>query len=69
MVVVSPRAEWVTTLPGGKLPDRSDFKRYGDDLPARMAAWRLAVAESQRLADEFAEFVARPSLSDIQTLV
>ncbi|HJV61484.1 MAG TPA: patatin-like phospholipase family protein, partial [Albitalea sp.] len=31
VIVLSPRAEWVATLPGGKLPDRSDFKRYGDD--------------------------------------
>ena len=43
---------------GGKLPDRSDFKPYGDDEAGRQRDWRRALAESQRLADEFAELVA-----------
>lgn len=58
LVLLAPSAAWVATLPGGKLPDRNDFKRYGEDLAGRMAAWRRALAESQRLADEFAEMVS-----------
>ena len=54
MVVLSPRPEWVRTLPGGKLPDRNDFKHFGDDLTGRVAAWSAAVQESERLRDEFA---------------
>lgn len=57
LVVLAPRPEWLATLPGGKLPDRGDFQRYGRDLQARQKAWRTAVAEGQRLADEFAELV------------
>ena len=57
VIVVSPSAQWVTTLPGAKLPDRSDFKRFGDDLAARVAAWSRAVRESERLRDEFAAWV------------
>jgi hypothetical protein len=57
LVLLSPRPEWVRSLPGGKLPDRSDFKRYGDDHASRQRQWRTALAESQRLADEFAELV------------
>jgi len=57
VIVLSPSAEWVRTLPGGKLPDRSDFKRFGDDLAGRVAAWTRAVQESQRLRDEFAAWV------------
>jgi hypothetical protein len=53
VVVVSPTPEWIATLPGGKLPDRSDFKRYDTDVAARVAAWRRAVGESARLAEEF----------------
>jgi hypothetical protein len=62
VVVLSPRPQWVAGLPRGKLPDRGDFKAYGDDLAARVSAWRREVAESQRLADEFADLVhaARP---------
>jgi len=58
VVVLAPNPEWVKTLPGGKLPDRADFKAWGDDEAGRRRAWRRALAESQRLADEFAELVA-----------
>lgn len=57
LVLLSPRPEWVRGLPGGKLPDRGDFKRYSDDHASRQRQWRTALAESQRLADEFAELV------------
>ncbi len=62
VVVLSPHPDWVRSLPSQKLPDRADFKRFGDDLNARVANWRRAVAESERLADEFAE-LARPGRS------
>jgi len=58
VVVLSPTAEWVKTLPNGKLPDRNDFKHYGDDVAGRVSAWTRAVQESQRLRDEFAAWVA-----------
>jgi hypothetical protein len=47
----------VRSLPAGKLPDRADFTAYGDDFDGRVRTWRRAVAESQRLADEFAALV------------
>jgi hypothetical protein len=58
LVVLAPSAEWIQTLPHGKLPDRADFKAYGDDPAGRMRVWRTALAESQRLADEFAAWAA-----------
>jgi len=57
MVVLAPDPEWVRSLPGGKLPDRADFKAFADDFDGRVRTWRRAVAESQRLADEFAALV------------
>ncbi|MDM0110950.1 phospholipase [Variovorax sp. J22R133] len=57
MVVLAPDAEWVRTLPNGKLPDRTDFTRYGNDGPARSKVWAKATAESERLADEFAQWL------------
>jgi len=68
VVVLSPRAEWVATLPGAKLPDRSDFRRYGDDLERRVAAWSLAVLQSERLRDEFAEWAAGGRTIDVQPI-
>jgi hypothetical protein len=53
VVLLAPSPEWVATLPGGKIPDRSDFKAFGDDHDARERAWRRATDESARLAEEF----------------
>jgi hypothetical protein len=58
VVLLSPRPEWIATLPNAKLPDRNDFKAYGDDQAGRIGAWSRALAESQRLADEFAQALA-----------
>jgi hypothetical protein len=60
VVVLAPSAEYVSRLPNAKLPDRKDFARYAGDDPGRMAAWRTAIGESERLADAFMEFVRRP---------
>jgi len=68
MVLLAPNPAWVQTLPNSKLPDRSDFARYGDDLAARVACWTQAVAESQRLRDEFATWLDKPDLSKVLPL-
>jgi hypothetical protein len=57
LVLLSPDPAWVATLPNAKLPDRSDFKAYGEDIARRQRDWRRVLAESQRLADEFATLV------------
>jgi len=57
VIVLAPSPEWIATLPNQKLPDRSDFARFGRDLKSRVAAWQAAVDESARLRDEFAAWV------------
>ena len=47
VVLLSPRPEWIATLPNAKLPDRNDFKAYGDDLAGRVAAWSRARARER----------------------
>ena len=69
VILLSPEPAWVATLPGGKLPDRADFKRYGDDTNARISAWTHAVRESERLRDDFANWAATGSGIDVQPLV
>jgi hypothetical protein len=64
LVLLCPSRAWIATLPGAKLPDREDFKRHVDDDAARMALWQRGLAESQRLADEFAEWLARGAPAD-----
>ncbi|MEP7099202.1 MAG: phospholipase [Burkholderiales bacterium] len=56
VIVLSPNPEWVATLPNAKLPDRADFKFFGEDTQARVKAWTRAVQEGARLRDEFAEW-------------
>ena len=53
-IVLAPDPEWVRSLPNGKMPDRTDFARYGTDRAARMQAWKRAATASAQLADEFA---------------
>lgn len=58
VVVLSPTPQWVATLPNGKLPDRNDFKHYGDDTASRIKVWTAAVRRSEQLRDEFAQWVS-----------
>ncbi|MCZ8132218.1 MAG: hypothetical protein O9284_13110 [Steroidobacteraceae bacterium] len=58
VVLLVPDDAWTRTLPGGKVPDRGDFKRHAGREQERVRLWTRAVQESQRLADEFAEIVA-----------
>jgi len=61
VVLLCPSPEFIARLPGAKLPDRNDFMAL--DAEERRRRWRVAVSESQRLADEFAALVQRDSIS------
>ena len=69
LVLLSPKPEWVKRLPGGKLPDRQDFKTWGDDEAGRQRVWRAAHAQSRQLADEFAQLVSLGRGFEAQPLV
>lgn len=56
-LLVAPSTAYLASLPDGKLPDRRDFKQYLNDDAGREASWRKAMAESERLGDEFLELV------------
>jgi hypothetical protein len=69
VVLLVPNPAWVkASLPHGKLPDRSDFKAYGERIDERQRDWRRALAECERLADEFESAVSSDSI-DAQPLV
>jgi hypothetical protein len=65
MVLLAPNPEWVKTLPNGKLPDRTDFTHYGNDLAARVKAWTSACSASAQLTDEFATWLERPDMAKV----
>jgi hypothetical protein len=67
-LLLAPRPEWVASLPNAKLPDRTDFTHYGNDLAARVKAWTTATAASRQLADEFAAWLRRPDVGQVLPL-
>ena len=68
LVVLSPHPGFVERLPNGKLPDRQDFRDLRDDDVGRERIWRVALAESTRLAEDFARLVERGGPIDAQPL-
>jgi hypothetical protein len=59
LVVLAPHPGFVERLPNAKLPDRQDFRDLRDDDVGRERIWRVALAESTRLAEDFARVVER----------
>ncbi len=68
VVLVAPSRDYLAKLPYGKLPDRRDFARFAGDDAGRMAYWRRAIGESDRLAEAFLEFARRPDPARILPL-
>jgi len=65
MVLLAPNPTWLQTLPNGKLPDRTDFARYGNDLASRVKAWTGAASAAQQMADEFDTWLERPDMGQV----
>jgi hypothetical protein len=64
VLLVAPSGSYLESLPDRKLPDRKDFERYVGDDAGRERAWRVAIAESDRLGDEFLELAETGRLLD-----
>lgn len=64
VLLLAPSRDYLATLPHGKLPDRKDFTRYLGDDDGRERYWRKAMAESQRLGDEFLELADSGRLAE-----
>lgn len=61
-LILAPSAEFIASLPYGKIPDREDFKHL--DTQSRINYWQTSVKQSQMLADEFATIVANGTVMD-----
>ena len=59
MLMLAPSEEFVAGLPGGKIPERSNFTEMTDK--DRWAYWRRVTDESERLAEEFSEMLKNPA--------
>lgn len=62
MLVLAPSPDFMSRLPNGRIPDRSDFRTfYGRDRE-RIAFWREAAFQGKRLAECFMESVLGGSI-------
>jgi hypothetical protein len=68
VVLVSPSRTFLRTLSRSKLPDRKDFYYYGTNHAFRILNWKIAIAEGERLRDEFAAFAEKPDPGRIQPI-
>jgi len=68
VIVVSPSAEFLNSLPRRKLPDRKDFFHYDLNHALRIADWKIAMQEGARLRDDLAKFCEQPDLSQVRAL-
>ena len=62
VLLVAPSAEFVQSLPGGKIPDRRDF--YSMPESERIKRWAKVDEMSERLGDEMRELVATGKFAD-----
>jgi hypothetical protein len=67
VVMVGPSREFIAKLPNGKLPDRSDFRRYGTDAKKRAQIWRQAATDSAHLGEAFLRWSENPDLAMVRS--
>jgi len=60
-ILISPSDEFVSKLPNGKIPDRTDFVSF--EPAERVRNWKQCVAMCEELADEFLEVMEKDQLA------
>lgn len=68
VILLAPSADFLRSLPRGKLPDRKDFAYHGLNHQRRIQDWKIAMSEAERLRDDLIRFIEKPDLSAIQPL-
>ena len=61
-LVISPSADFVSGLPNGKVPDRSDFATMSPEI--RRKLWRSVVVSCEALAEDFVDVLDKDRLMD-----
>jgi hypothetical protein len=61
-LILAPTAEFLSTLPYGKLPDRSDFKHLSSE--DRIEYWQQSLAMSYRLGDELNNVMVKGNIME-----
>ncbi len=55
MVMLCPSDEFIADLPHGKIPDRNDFARLGEE--ERIRYWETCIERCKALGEEFLALV------------
>lgn len=63
VILLAPSQEFVAALPGGRIPDRSDFTALAED--ERIDRWREVVSKCERLGEEFNELLVGERLASV----
>ena len=58
-----PSAEFIASLPYGKIPDRKDFESL--DATTRIKYWQTVLSESDRLGEEFMNLVEKQDVAHL----
>jgi hypothetical protein len=65
VLMIFPSQSFIESLPGGKVPDRTDFVTFIDDHETRIKNWCKAVELSAPLGEDFLELVASGKIREI----
>ncbi|WP_019027508.1 patatin-like phospholipase family protein [Colwellia piezophila] len=63
-VLLAPSERFIQSLPFNKIPDRTDFTKL--DTTTRIHYWQKVLAETDKLAECFHEFVAKQDIAKIR---
>ena len=63
MVLMTPSHDYIENLPGGRIPERRDFIKM--EMNERIAWWRQVIGETERLADELREIIAKDKWPEV----
>jgi len=66
VVLLCPSEQFISKLPYGKIPDRSDFSKLSTE--ERMKFWWRATNDSKHLAEEFARFLHKPDWTRVRPI-
>ncbi|MCX5850355.1 MAG: hypothetical protein NTW65_13065 [Deltaproteobacteria bacterium] len=65
VLMVFPSQSFIENLPGGNVPERTDFVTFINDQETRIKNWRKAVELSAPLGEDFLELVESGKIKDV----
>ncbi len=65
VLMVYPTEEFIKKLPGGRIPQRKDFRTFADKPSKRIKNWKQVVKESAHLGEQFLELVESNKLRQV----